>query len=152
MTTTALTPETILRAEPSELDGLAQLREQLDAILSRVQTLRLIGPDGEAIDLPEAVFEALKLIVDAMARGQSLTLVPHDKELTTQDAADLFHVSRPHLIKLLDAGELPFHRVGTHRRIKIEDMLAYQQRRDETRKAALDELARVSEELPSGYR
>src|ERR1035437_6308908 len=60
MTTTALTPETILRAEPSELDGLAQLREQLDAILSRVQTPRLIGPDGEAIDLPEAVFEALK--------------------------------------------------------------------------------------------
>jgi excisionase family DNA binding protein len=152
MTTTALTPETILRAEPSELEGLAQLREQLGAILSRVQTPRLIGPDGDAIDLPEAVLEALKLIVDAMARGQSLTLVPHDKELTTQDAADLLHVSRPHLIKLLDTGELPFHRVGTHRRIKIEDMLAYQQRRDETRKAALDELARVSEELPSGYR
>jgi excisionase family DNA binding protein len=152
MTITALTPETILRAEPSELDGLAQLREQLDAILSRVQTPRLIGPDGDAIDLPEAVFEALKLIVDAMARGQSITLVPHDKELTTQDAADLLHVSRPHLIKLLDTGELPFHRVGTHRRIKIEDMLAYQQRRDETRGAALDELARVSEELPSGYR
>jgi excisionase family DNA binding protein len=152
MTTTALTPQTILRAEPSELDELAQLREQLEAILSRVQTPRLIGPDGDAIDLPEAVFEALKLIVDAMARGQSLTLVPHNKELTTQEAADLLHVSRPHLIKLLDTGELPFHRVGTHRRIKIEDMLAYQQRRDETRKAALDELARVSEELPSGYR
>jgi excisionase family DNA binding protein len=152
MTTTALTPETILRAEPSELDELAQLREQLDAILSRVQTPRLIGPDGEAIDLPEAAFEALKLIVDAMARGQSITLVPHDKELTTQDAADLLYVSRPHLIKLLDAGELPFHRVGTHRRIRIEDVLAYQKRRDQTRKAALDELARLSEELPGGYR
>ena len=86
-----------------------------------------------------------------MADGRSITLVPHDKELTTQEAADILHVSRPHLIKLLDRGDLPFHRVGTHRRIRIEDVLTYRDRRDAERSAALDELTKLSEELPGGY-
>jgi excisionase family DNA binding protein len=102
--------------------------------------------------LPASAFAALKLVVDTMARGQAITLVPHGKELTTQEAADLLHMSRPHLIKLLDRGEIPFHRVGTHRRIGIQDVLAYQDRRAQTRKAELDELAHLSEELPGGYR
>lgn len=86
-----------------------------------------------------------------MADGRSITLVPHDKELTTQEAADILHVSRPHLIKLLDRGDFPFHRVGTHRRIRIEDVLTYRDRRDAERSAALDELTKLSEELPGGY-
>jgi hypothetical protein len=60
------------------------------------------------IELPASVLEALKLIIDMLARGQSITLVPHDKELTSQEAADILNVSRPHLIKLLDRGELRF--------------------------------------------
>lgn len=59
---------------------------------------------------------------------------------------------RPHLIKLLGQGDIPFHRVGTHRRIKIEDVLAYRERREAERSAALTELTRLSEELPGGYR
>jgi excisionase family DNA binding protein len=116
-----------------------------------------------------------------LARGQSVTLVPHDKDLTSQEAADMLHVSRPRLIKLLDRGEIPFHRVGTHRRIRLEfpwpgghpgrvkypdapetgeactsaislqDVQAYRDRRDAARRAALDELTRLSEELPGGY-
>ena len=76
----------------------------------------------------------------------------HGQELTSQEAAGLLGVSRPHLIKLLDRGELPFHRVGTHRRIRIEDVLEYRERRRAERKAGLDELARLSEHLPGGYR
>lgn len=87
-----------------------------------------------------------------MSRGESVTVIPHDKQLTSQEAAEILSVSRPHLIELLDRGELPFHRVGTHRRIKIEDALAYRERRDAERRAALAELTRLSEELPGGYR
>jgi excisionase family DNA binding protein len=111
----------------------------------------LLGSDGERIDLPESALEALRVVIEAMADGRSITLVPDDKELTSQEAADILHVSRPHLIKLLDRGELPFHLVGTHRRIKMEDVLVYRDRRAAERDAALRELTRLSEELPGGY-
>jgi excisionase family DNA binding protein len=69
-----------------------------------------------------------------------------------RSAADILVISRPHLIKLLDRGEIPFHRVGTHRRLKINDVLAYRDRRAAERDAALRELTSLSEELPGGYR
>jgi len=143
--------ETVIRAASSEADRFDELRGQINATFGGPQKPHLLGPDGERLELPDSAFEALKVIIDAMARGRSITLVPHDKELTSQEAADILHVSRPHLIKLLDRRELPFHRVGTHRRIKIEDVLAYRERRDAERDAALRELTRVSEELPGGY-
>jgi excisionase family DNA binding protein len=152
MPTTILMPETVLHAEPTERDQFDVLRGQIDTIFHGPCSPCLVGPDGERIELPASAFAALKLVVDTMARGQAITLVPHGKELTTQEAADLLHMSRPHLIKLLDRGEIPFHRVGTHRRIGIQDVLAYQDRRAQTRKAELDELAHLSEELPGGYR
>jgi excisionase family DNA binding protein len=144
--------ETVLRPASSEADLFNQLRDQIDALFGGAQKPYLLGPDGERIDVPESALEALRVIIEAMADGQSISLVPHDKELTSQEAADILNVSRPHLIKLLDRGELPFHRVGTHRRIRIEDVLAYRDRRDAERDAALDDLARLSEELPGGYR
>jgi excisionase family DNA binding protein len=144
-------PETVVRAEPSELDQIGALRDQMEAMLQGPQTY-LLGPDGERIELPPSAVEALKAVIDALMRGQSVTLISQDKELTSQGAADMLHVSRPHLIKLLDRGEIPFHLVGTHRRIRLEDVLAYQERRDAERDAALRELTRLSEELPGGYR
>jgi excisionase family DNA binding protein len=143
--------ETVLRAASSEEDRFIELRDQIDALFGEAQTPCLLSPDGERIEIPESAFEALRIVIDAMADGRSITLVPHDKELTTQEAADILHVSRPHLIKLLDRGDLPFHRVGTHRRIRIEDVLTYRDRRDAERNAALDELTKLSEELPGGY-
>ncbi len=144
-------PETVVRAEPSELDRISALRDQIEAMLQGSKTY-LLGPDGGRIELPPSAVEALKVVMDALMRGQSVTLVSQDKELTSQVAADMLHVSRPHLIKLLDHGEVPFHRVGTHRRIRLEDVLAYRDRCRAERKAGLDELARLSEELPGGYR
>ena len=73
------------------------------------------------------------------------------KELTTQEAADLLHVSRPHLVKLLDEGTIDHYKVGTHRRVRIEDVLAYRERRATVRREKLDELTRLSEELEGGY-
>lgn len=143
--------ETVLRPASSEEDRFIELRDQLHALFGEAKKPYLLSPDGERIDIPESAFEALRIVIDAMADGRSITLVPHDKELTTQEAGDILHVSRPHLIKLLDRGDLPFHRVGTHRRIRVDDVLAYRDRRDAERSAALDELTKLSEELPGGY-
>jgi excisionase family DNA binding protein len=145
-------PDTLLRSTPDEGEAIEALRDQLAEILREHGTARLVGPDRETMALPASAFNALKVIVEGMARGQTMTLVPHGKELTTQEAADLLHVSRPHLVKLLDAGTIPHHKVGTHRRVRIEDVLDYREQRARTRRQKLDDLTRLSEELEGGYR
>lgn len=145
-----LMPETVLCAEPCELDRISALRDRIEAMLKGPQTY-LVSADGERVELPPSAVEGLRLVIDALLFGRAVTLVSQDKELTSQAAADMLYVSRPHLIKLLDQGQIPFHRVGTHRRIRLEDVLCYRERRDADRKAALDELARLSEELPGRY-
>ncbi len=77
-----------------------------------------------------------------MQLGRAVVLIPENQQLTTQRAAGLLGVSRPHLIKLLEAGDLPFHKAGSHRRIYLKDLAAYQKRRDVERKAALDRIAK----------
>ncbi|HTZ63249.1 MAG TPA: helix-turn-helix domain-containing protein [Solirubrobacteraceae bacterium] len=150
-TSTSTAPDDLLRAAPGESAAIEDLRRQIDEIYSHNDTPRLIGPDGETMAIPASAFHALKLVVQGMARGQTMTLVPHGKELTTQEAADLLHVSRPHLVKLLDDGTIAHYKVGTHRRIRIQDVLDYRERRAGTRRQKLDELTRLSEELPGGY-
>ena len=104
------------------------------------------------IGIPASAFHALRLVVEAMSRGQTVVLAPQEEELTSQQAADLLRVSRPHLVKLPEGGEIPFHRVGTHRRIRLEDVLAYRNKRSQSRREKLDELTRLSEDFEGGYR
>jgi len=82
----------------------------------------------------------------------TITLIPHDKELTTKEAADILNFSRPFLIRLLDRDEIPYHRVGTHRRLRVEDVLAYREQRAAHRREKLRELTSLSEEVEGGYR
>ncbi len=102
----------------------------------------MVGADGERLTLPGTVFRLLKDIVRNMQLGRAVVLVPENQQLTTQRAADLLGVSRPHLIKLLESGNLPYHTVGSHRRVYLKDLLAYQKRRDAESKAALDRIAK----------
>lgn len=101
----------------------------------------------EPLVLPVGAVALLKDILEAMAAGHSITMIPHHAELTTMEAADILNVSRPYLIKLLETGEIPFRKVGRHRRVLMEDLMAYKAKSDSQRRAAMDELVALSEEM-----
>ena len=122
----------------------AQIRELNRMLQSGAPAL--VGADGEKVELPDAVFRLLKDIVRNMQLGRAIILIPENQQLTTQRAADLLGVSRPHFVKLLENGELPFHKAGSHRRIYLRDLVAYQKRRDAERKRALDHIAKEAYE------
>ena len=105
----------------------------------------------QSIELPAEAVSLLVDILDTMASGRSVTLIPENVELTTVQAADILHVSRPFLIKLLEEGRIPYRKVGQHRRIRMEDVLAYKAAIDKEREAILDELAAEAQELNMGY-
>jgi excisionase family DNA binding protein len=145
-------PDILFRADRGELEELRAFARLLDeATESDGEEARLVGVTGEAIEVPAAALRALKLVAEGMSAGLALSLIPYGKELTTQEAADLLHVSRPHLVKLLDEGRIPHHRVGTHRRVRLEDVLEFATERTERRRAELRELTRLSQEAEGGY-
>ncbi|MBX3275272.1 MAG: helix-turn-helix domain-containing protein [Sandaracinaceae bacterium] len=128
------------------------LRELAPLRSRRVVHVRSDEP-GRPVDivLPARVFDALLELLRHTAEGNAVTLVPVHAELTTQQAADLLNVSRPHLIKLLESGALPFHRAGRHRRIRAEDLFAFRDRRRAESDRAFQELADLSQDHDLGY-
>ena len=134
-------------AGPEEASEIERLRAALEAALEG-EPLRYYLSDsaGRRVELPASVFRVLVDVVQALARGQSVAVLHYDEELTTQQAADLLQVSRPYLVRLLEEGQIPYHQVGTHRRIYLRDLLAYKEQRDR-RRASLRELRRASEAL-----
>ncbi len=102
------------------------------------------------LDLPVGAVAMLMKILEAMASGRGVTLVPENAEMTTVEAAEILNVSRPFLIKLLDDNVLPHRKVGKHRRIRMEDVMAYKSKIDQEREVVLDELAREAQEIETG--
>jgi excisionase family DNA binding protein len=125
---------TIQPEDAAELRGVGQLLRQ--------GSPTLVGSAGEHATLPAPLYDLLKDIVQNLEKGRSLVLLPEEQQLTTQRAAELLGMSRPYLIQLLDAGEMPFDLVGKHRRIALRDVLTYAKRRAEARRAALDKMSR----------
>lgn len=111
--------------------ALARLRR-----LGGASTVRLRLARGQRVDelrLPRVVFDQLLELLDHAAEGRAVTLVPTEEVIGTQAAAELLGVSRPHLVKLLDAGELPSRKVGVRRRVRASDVLAYRRAQAERR-------------------
>lgn len=104
-------------------------------------TLQIVDEhEKQSIKLPAGAVALLSDILSAMARGQSVTLMPENKELSTVQAASILNVSRPYLIKLLEQGSIPYHKVGSHRRVQLRDVLAYKKAIDTEREKILDTL------------
>lgn len=114
----------------------------LSAALEEASSSSLVGPDGAQIALPDEVFEVLRDAVRAMAQGQAITLAPHDTVMTTQGAAEFLGISRPTLVRLLTAGEIPFTQPNRHRRVRLSDLVEYQARSRHARREILADLSR----------
>ncbi|MHB1576516.1 MAG: excisionase family DNA-binding protein [Candidatus Dormibacteria bacterium] len=143
-----MTTDTTVRRDvifpPQDLQSLGQLARFVE---THGEPARLVGPNGERVLLPPEVYQVLVQVVDAMRGGKAISLAPTTQRLTTQQAANFLGISRPTLVKLLEAGEIPFDRPGRHRRVGLLDLLSYQSSRRSDRKDALGRLTTEASEL-----
>jgi excisionase family DNA binding protein len=138
---------------PSEADAVLA-KETSRVLASHIRNgdpmeLRILddpSPDG-MVKLPLSAARMLVRILEEMARGNAVTLIPVHAELTTQEAAEMLNISRPSLIQLLDEGKIDYRRVGTHRRVRFEGLMKYKRAAEAARRAALEELAAYDQEL-----
>jgi excisionase family DNA binding protein len=154
MPTTALTKMTL--PVEREVQAAVQGQRALAAFLAtrfETQHIQIFDDKNQAhqVELPTY---ALRLLVDILAEladGNAVKVVPVHAELTTQEAADMLNVSRPHLVKLLEEGRLPFHKTGKHRRVRFADLMQFKSERDQASEDAMAELAKQAQELALGY-
>jgi excisionase family DNA binding protein len=143
---------------PSEED-IALARESgraLSTVLqTRAETQQIDFHDDKgavrAVRIPTSALRLLLEVLTEIGQGNAVSIIPIHAELTTQEAADVLNVSRPFLVQLLEKGDMPFHKIGTHRRVRYQDVIAYKKRIDADRRKALDELAAQGQELGMGY-
>jgi len=148
----------IPHALPSD-DDIALARESgrvLSTVLqTRAETQQIdLHDDTGAVRTVRIPTTALRLLLDVLTeigQGNAVSIIPIHAELTSQEAADVLNVSRPFLVQLLERGDIPFHKTGTHRRVRYQDVIAYKERIDAQRRKALDELAAQAQDLNMGY-
>ncbi len=137
-------------------DEEAERAKNFSRILAKefapAESVTIQRDDGdESIEIPRQVFNVLMRVLAVMSEGKAFSLIPMDKELTTQQAADILNVSRPYLNKILDLGDIAHRKVGRNRRIKFSDLMEYKKSQEQKSKDALQELANQSQELDMGY-
>lgn len=127
------------RIDPSLIpeDQLADLAQAF----AKKGHVALINEKGDQTHIPEEMFRHFARIVRLISERKAVVMMPEDEAFTTQAAANYLGMSRQHLVNLLDANEIPHHKVGTHRRVTFKDLITYEKGRDRTRREALDKLA-----------
>jgi excisionase family DNA binding protein len=132
-------------------ESLRQLEPLLNTDESTLE-LTITNVDGPVhIVLPRAALKAFTQMMSTMAEGNAFTVIPVHAALSTKQAADILNVSRPFLIGLLEQKAIPFHMVGSHRRVLLRDLMDYRAKIDKRRAECLNELARISQEDEMGY-
>ena len=152
MATLAVNLEEVHEPSVEEIDA-ARLAARQFSLLDRGVAVSFTPaqPQGqqapvEPITIPANIFRTMIQMLVEMGNGNAVAVVPVSAELTTQQAADLLNVSRPHLIKLLNAREIPFRMVGTHRKLPARDLLNYRDRAVQNRRLALTEMVDLDAE------
>ena len=137
---------------PLEIEAAVRGQRELATYLSTKLETQKISIQDDAknthqIELPTSSLTLLISILGELAAGNAVQIVPVHAELTTQEAANILNVSRPHMVKLLEEGKLPFHKTGRHRRVLFADLMSYKNQRDEEAKQAMQALSDQSQEL-----
>ncbi len=153
-----MTPLSTRHSLPTATE-IASARESSRALSKYVQSsaetqqIGIFDAKGAAhpIHVPISALHLLLEALTEIGEGNAVSIISIHAELTTQEAADVLNVSRPFLVNLLERGELPFHKIGTHRRIRYQDVIAYKERIDTKRRKALDDLAEQAQALNMGY-
>lgn len=145
-----------LLPDEHEIAAAVESSRTLAAFLStasQTQRIELLNEDNQrqVVEVPTFALRLFGEILSELALGNAVKVVPIHAELTTQEAADLLNVSRPHLVKLLEDGLIPHTKTGRHRRVKFADLVGYKDKRDEASRAAMDELAAQAQALRMGY-
>lgn len=131
-------------------ESVATIRKNLDTLkeyLSKGQVASIRVGKGKEIPLPESLINLFSQALTKAAAGKKVVIVEEDDEVSPEKAAEFLHVSRPFLVKQLDAGEIPFHMVGTHRRILMSDIIEYKRKRKERTQEILQQMREEAEEL-----
>lgn len=150
--------ETLLKKTTKEEQKIAQSsitefrKTSAKAIKGNSKSVQIkFRENDDFIKIPKEAVNLLLIIVSNMAEGRSFTLVPTNTVLGTQEAADMLNISRPHLVKLLEEGKIPFTKVGSHRRIALKHVIAFDMKTKAKRNEELDFLAKQAQDLNMGY-
>lgn len=144
-----ITPNTPVVPSAASVDFATRLIRELEA-----DSARFVLQDresGTSIEIDETIFDLIRQLLITVANNRAVSLIPYDHELTTHQAARFLNVSRPFLVKLLDEGQIPHRKVGTHRRVRLEDLLTYREKTASSAEKAKEELAKISQENDMGY-
>lgn len=149
MSPTTLDPTSL---EDEQTEVAADAARMLVSLLHDTEPqVELHTTDGESITVPAPAFRLFVDLLTHLANGEGVVLIPEHAELSTQQAADLLNVSRPHVVQLIEERKLPARKVGTHRRVLLRDLIEHRRRDDAEREAVMQELADEAQELGLGY-